>query len=104
MPRTDSSVSSDDCSGQISPLKPFVTPITRQPFSMIAFLTTARITAFNPGQSPPPLTTPIVRVNPVVIELAPVTTYDFTPVAARFFTLRQGKILLFRGKGLPAAF
>jgi hypothetical protein len=45
------------------PLNPFVTPITRQPYSSRAVRTTARITAFKPGQSPPPVLTPIVRFD-----------------------------------------
>src|ERR1700675_1640264 len=63
MPRIVSRVSSCDCSGQMSPLNPLVTPMTRQPYSSLAVRTAARMTAFNPGQSPPPLQTPMVRVE-----------------------------------------
>ena len=39
----------------MSPSKPSSIPITRIPCSHVAVLTTARITAFSPGASPPPV-------------------------------------------------
>jgi hypothetical protein len=38
-------------------------PITWQPYFCTAHLTTARITAFSPGQSPPPVQMPMVRTS-----------------------------------------
>src|SRR5712692_7512597 len=81
MPLTDSSVSSVKRSGQISASKPFMTPSTRQPYSQIAVFTTARITAFSPAQSPPPLATPIVRMVVVISPVVANTTVHFTPIA-----------------------
>src|ERR1041385_4370585 len=45
------------------PSKPSVIPMTRQPYFWMAHLVAARITAFNPGQSPPPVEIPIVRMS-----------------------------------------
>jgi hypothetical protein len=43
----------------------------------------ARITGFNPGQSPPPLQKPIVRMLLAMNRKAPEATQDFTPTIAR---------------------
>jgi len=59
MPPMASNVSGTVRSGQINPSKPSLMPTTRQPYRKIAARTTPRMTAFNPGQSPPPLETPI---------------------------------------------
>jgi hypothetical protein len=38
-------------------------PMTRRPYSPTAVFTAARMTAFNPGASPPPVTMPIVFIG-----------------------------------------
>jgi putative oxidoreductase len=48
-----------------------------------AVRTTAPITAFNPGQSPPPMVTPIVRVCSRIPDASPEATEDFTLSIAR---------------------
>ena len=46
--------------GQSRPSKPSSMPRTFHPYFMMAQFTAARITAFKPGQSPPPVQIPIV--------------------------------------------
>jgi hypothetical protein len=58
MPRVDSVVSGIRSPGGSRPSKPRRTPATSQPRRAEA-LTTARITALRPGQSPPPVRMPI---------------------------------------------
>src|SRR5579859_3850360 len=58
MPRIDSWVSSSK-EPSSTPRQPSRKPITWSPWRSIAFRTTARMTALRPGQSPPPVSTPI---------------------------------------------
>src|SRR5512133_578778 len=51
----------------MSPSKPSVTPITRQAYFWMAHFVAARITAFKPGQSPPPVEMPIVLISAIVM-------------------------------------
>jgi hypothetical protein len=45
-------------------------PITRMPWALMAQRTTPRITAFNAGASPPPLTTAIVLILLMIYRLS----------------------------------
>jgi hypothetical protein len=63
-------------------LNPFVTPTTRQPYSSRAVRTTARITAFNPGQSPPPVLTPIILFDADIPKVSPIVRLDFISSSA----------------------
>ena len=47
------------------PFQPSRKPMNSCPYSLTPFRTTARITAFNPGQSPPPVSTPIRIINSI---------------------------------------
>jgi hypothetical protein len=58
IPRVDSTLSSS-CAPSIGPRQPSLKPTISWPWSSIPRRTTARITAFRPGQSPPPVSTPI---------------------------------------------
>src|SRR5438132_11784940 len=60
MPLTSFSCSSRDFSGQMSPSKPSWMPMTFHLCFRTADFTAARITAFSPGQSPPPVVIAIV--------------------------------------------
>src|SRR3989338_967623 len=59
IPRTFHSVKFRVLFGKTSPSKPSSMPITSQLYFTNADFTTLRITAFRPGQSPPPVNTPI---------------------------------------------
>ena len=50
----------------IRPSKPSSMPSTDQPWSTSADLTTARMTAFSPGASPPLVSTPMRRIGAVI--------------------------------------
>ena len=54
MPRTESFVSGTTSSSPIRPANPRLMPSTSQP-RLMADSTAARMTAFNPGASPPPV-------------------------------------------------
>src|SRR3954453_15745366 len=58
MPRVDSIVSSS-YSPSSTPCQPSRKPTIASPYSPTPLRTIARITAFSPGQSPPPVSTPI---------------------------------------------
>ena len=62
IPAIDSTVSGMVRSDQISPSNPSLMPMTRQPCPKIAARTAPRMTAFSPGQSPPPLAMPMVWI------------------------------------------
>src|SRR6266508_1826766 len=51
----------------IRPSKPCSTPVTDQPHSTSAVLTTARITAFSPGASPPLVRIAMRRIGPAMM-------------------------------------
>jgi hypothetical protein len=61
-PRTSAGFNSRARVSPRSPSKLSSIPMTRRLYSVTAVFTTARITAFNPGASPPPVTNPIVRI------------------------------------------
>ena len=61
MPETDSRVSSS-MRFSTMPSQPSATPKTRPLWTLIVFWTTARMTAFKPGQSPPPVRTPMLTM------------------------------------------
>src|SRR5436309_62141 len=58
IPRTDS-VDSSRTSRSITPRQPFRNPTTSHPMPPMALRTTARMAPFSPGQSPPPVRTPM---------------------------------------------
>src|SRR5438034_1440028 len=58
IPRTDS-VDSSRTSRSITPRQPFRNPTTFHPMPPMALRTTARMAPFSPGQSPPPVRTPM---------------------------------------------
>src|SRR3954453_1042582 len=64
MPRT-SSRSSERTWPSMSPSQPFEIPTTSMPCVPVARLTTARTTAFSPGQSPPAVRTPRTTANSI---------------------------------------
>jgi hypothetical protein len=61
-PRTSVMPNSWTLSGLMSPSKPSSIPNTSHPYSLMAVFTTARMTALRPGQSPPPVRTPMRRI------------------------------------------
>src|ERR1700751_5207298 len=63
-----------------------------QPYSSRAVRTTARITAFNPGQSPPPVLTPIVLFDADIPTVSPTATFDFIPSRARIAARHRGRV------------
>src|SRR5579884_1346042 len=63
MPLTSLSSRGKDRSGQIRPSKPSGIPTTRHLYFRMAHFTAARMTAFKPGASPPPVQIPIVRTS-----------------------------------------
>src|SRR5713101_4111343 len=65
MPETSFSVSSNAFSGQMRPSKPSGMPMTFHPYLIIAALVAARMTAFRPGASPPPVPMPIQRMSDI---------------------------------------
>ena len=71
MPRVDSTVSSS-YAPSIGPRQPSLKPTISWPWSSIPLRTTARITAFRPGQSPPPVSTPIRTTGtiPALVRMA----------------------------------
>src|SRR5882762_9141928 len=72
-PRARMSSTSSSPIGRVSPSSgpchPFWKPSTSQPCASIPLRVTARITAFRPGQSPPPVSTPI-RMSSLLIRPA----------------------------------
>ena len=62
IPRTDSIVSSSYCDS-IGPRQPSRKPTIAWPYSSMPLRTTARMTALRPGQSPPPVRTPMRKVG-----------------------------------------
>ena len=71
MPRVDSIVSSS-YAPSIGPRQPSRKPTISRPWSSMPRRTTARITAFRPGQSPPPVSTPIrtLATIPTLVRMA----------------------------------
>src|ERR1700730_110474 len=75
-----------------------------RPYSSLAVRTTARMTAFSPGQSPPPLQTPIVRMLLIIRCRAPVATEDFTPTILRAPERVRAKGSIERQERVPPPF
>src|SRR6201997_1388731 len=54
-----------------SPFHPYLMPTKRSAYRLLPYFTIARIAALSPGQSPPPVSTPIFIVPPSLIRLLP---------------------------------
>src|SRR5437879_890175 len=76
MPLTLFSVSSKALSGQMSPSKPSGMPMTFHLYLRMAALTTARMTAFRPGASPPPVPMPMQRMSDILSSVWPFRAFD----------------------------
>src|SRR5580700_10572849 len=79
MPETSFIVSSNDFSGQIRPSKPSGMPMTFHPYLRMAALVAARITAFRPGASPPPVAIPMQRMSDIEVGASPCWTAQAEP-------------------------